>query len=146
MDIVTGVGITALGVATYLGVRSRFFDEFSRMEEVVGEGRRVVARPLHQRTQARATFGTRVIEPVGYHDSLCLTENARLILTDSGGLQEESTYFRKPCLTLRPNTERPITITVGSNRLTDLHRLSTDLEQVVGGNGRAGSIPPKLGF
>ncbi len=51
--------------------------------------------------------GLKILDPIGYHDSLCLTENARLVLTDSGGLQEESTYFRTPCLTLRPNTERP---------------------------------------
>ena len=55
-----------------------------------------------------------MLEPIGYHDSLCLTENARLVLTDSGGLQEETTFFRTPCLTLRPNTERPITIQLGS--------------------------------
>src|SRR5437016_1216187 len=110
-----------------------------------------VVFPIHPRTRkmladfgisSNGVCGLKVVEPVGYHDSLCLTEKARLILTDSGGLQEESTYFRKPCLTLRPNTERPITITVGSNRLTDLHRLSTDLAQVLGGNGRAGSVPP----
>ena len=67
----------------------------------------------------RGRAGLNVLDPIGYHDSLCLTENARLVLTDSGGLQEESTYFRTPCLTLRPNTERPITVTVGSNKLTN---------------------------
>ncbi len=53
------------------------------------------------------------------------------VLTDSGGLQEESTYLRTPCLTLRPNTERPITITHGSNRLTEVSRLSSDIEDVL---------------
>ncbi len=56
-------------------------------------------------------------DPLGYLDFLKLTCHARLILTDSGGLQEESTFLRIPCLTLRENTERPITITQGTNRL-----------------------------
>jgi UDP-N-acetylglucosamine 2-epimerase (non-hydrolysing) len=81
-------------------------------------------------------------EPIGYHDSLWLTENARLVLTDSGGLQEESTYFRTPCLTLRPNTERPITVTLGSNKLTRVESLSVDLKDVLGREVGFGQIPP----
>jgi len=83
-----------------------------------------------------------LLEPIGYHDSLCLTENARLVLTDSGGLQEESTFFRTPCLTLRPNTERPVTITIGSNRLTSLSSLWTDIEQTLSRPARFGDMPP----
>ena len=71
----------------------------------------------------------KILEPVGYHASLCLTENARLVLTDSGGLQEESTFFKVPCLTLRPNTERPVTVLIGSNKLTRLDRLHADINQ-----------------
>ena len=78
---------------------------------------------------------------MGYHDSVCLTENARLVLTDSGGLQEESTYFRTPCLTLRPNTERPVTITVGSNRLTKVSTLADDLNHVLAASPRLGHLP-----
>ena len=63
-------------------------------------------------------------EPVGYLDFMKLQMNARFILTDSGGIQEESTYFGVPCLTLRENTERPITITEGTNRLVPLDILS----------------------
>ena len=85
--------------------------------------------------------GCHLINPVGYHDSLCLTENARLVLTDSGGLQEESTFFRTPCLTLRPNTERPVTITVGSNRLTNVATLAHDLQQVLAASPRLGKLP-----
>jgi UDP-N-acetylglucosamine 2-epimerase (non-hydrolysing) len=110
-----------------------------------------VVFPMHPRTRKRlgefgialgASPGLRVIEPVGYHDSLCLTETARLVLTDSGGLQEETTYFRTPCLTLRPNTERPVTIKVGSNRLTSVDRLPSDLEAALRGPVRTGTIPP----
>jgi UDP-N-acetylglucosamine 2-epimerase (non-hydrolysing) len=57
------------------------------------------------------------IEPLGYLDFLCLMANARMVLTDSGGIQEETTALGVPCITLRNNTERPVTITSGTNRL-----------------------------
>ncbi|HWI55923.1 MAG TPA: UDP-N-acetylglucosamine 2-epimerase, partial [Bacillota bacterium] len=110
-----------------------------------------VVFPIHPRTRKMcAQFGIgldkitglRVLEPIGYHESLCLTENARLVLTDSGGLQEESTYFKTPCLTLRPNTERPITITHGSNKLTSLDRLAADISDALERGGENGRIPP----
>jgi UDP-N-acetylglucosamine 2-epimerase (non-hydrolysing) len=110
-----------------------------------------VVFPVHPRTHkmlAESDFAARpgdrllLREPVGYHASLCLTENARLVLTDSGGLQEEATYFRTPCLTLRPNTERPITITMGSNRLTALDRLLEDVDAALRGPERLGQVPP----
>jgi UDP-N-acetylglucosamine 2-epimerase (non-hydrolysing) len=109
-----------------------------------------VVFPIHPRT--RKMFGEfgidlsrhngfKLLDPIGYHDSICLTENARLVLTDSGGLQEESTFFRTPCLTLRPNTERPVTITEGSNKLTGVETLSSDIEQVISASPRRGSVP-----
>jgi len=84
----------------------------------------------------------RLLEPLGYLDSLNLTRHARFLLTDSGGLQEESTYFRTPCLTLRPNTERPITIRVGSNRLTTIETLRDDIAALLAGPARLGETPP----
>jgi UDP-N-acetylglucosamine 2-epimerase (non-hydrolysing) len=110
-----------------------------------------VVFPIHPRTRKMLSeFGLTphsysrllLIEPIGYHDSLCLTENARLVLTDSGGLQEEATFFHTPCLTLRPNTERPITITLGSNRLTRLERLLDDVDDALTGPERKGQVPP----
>lgn len=107
--------------------------------------------PMHPRTKKMcAQFGIsledekglRILDPIGYHDSLCLTESARLVLTDSGGLQEESTYFRTPCLTLRPNTERPVTVTLGSNKLSHPDRLWADLDEVLAREPRFGTIPP----
>ena len=59
----------------------------------------------------------RMIEPVGYLEMLDLVEHAFAVITDSGGLQEETTALGIPCLTIRPNTERPITISEGTNRL-----------------------------
>jgi UDP-N-acetylglucosamine 2-epimerase (non-hydrolysing) len=122
------------------------------MAEVERLARRLpVVFPIHPRTRkmlgefgivTSQGQGLHLIEPVGYHDSLCLTENARLVLTDSGGLQEEATYFRTPCLTLRPNTERPVTVTIGSNRLTKLDRLATDLDECLNGADRKGQVPP----
>jgi len=111
-----------------------------------------VVFPIHPRTRKMcgqfgisfdANPGLRILDPIGYHDSLCLTEGARLVLTDSGGLQEESTFFRTPCLTLRPNTERPVTVTVGSNKLTNLERLSADLGEVLKREPRFGRIPAR---
>ena len=86
--------------------------------------------------------GFRLVDPVGYHDSVCLTKNARLVLTDSGGLQEEATFFHTPCLTLRPNTERPVTVTIGSNRLTNVAALPADIGQLLAAQSRLGQIPP----
>ena len=90
----------------------------------------------------------RLLEPLGYLDMVQLTQNARLVLTDSGGLQEETTALGIPCLTLRENTERPVTITEGTNRLvpnpTDLPALlravtrTADLRRPEGWDGHAG--------
>ncbi|HVZ23117.1 MAG TPA: UDP-N-acetylglucosamine 2-epimerase (non-hydrolyzing) [Vicinamibacterales bacterium] len=84
-----------------------------------------VVFPVHPRTRQRiAEFGftgaataLTLTEPLGYVDFLSLTSHAKLILTDSGGLQEESTALGIPCLTLRENTERPVTVTHGTNRV-----------------------------
>ena len=114
-------------------------------------GQLPVVFPIHPRTRKmcgqfgislNGDTGLKILEPIGYHDSLCLTEDARLVLTDSGGLQEESTYFRTPCLTLRPNTERPITVTLGSNRLTNLERLSADIKEALASEKEPGQVPP----
>jgi UDP-N-acetylglucosamine 2-epimerase (non-hydrolysing) len=105
-------------------------------------GRLPVVFPAHPRTRGRLEeFGlmkrltdggaVRLVEPVGYLDSVGLAEQAACVLTDSGGLQEETTFLRVPCLTLRPNTERPITINEGSNRLTTIAQLGADLEEAV---------------
>jgi UDP-N-acetylglucosamine 2-epimerase (non-hydrolysing) len=84
----------------------------------------VLVVPLHPRGRAQlAEAGlvdgerTRVVEPLGYVEFLSLVRGARLVLTDSGGVQEETTILDVPCLTMRPNTERPITISHGTNRL-----------------------------
>jgi len=130
-------------------------DSQTGLSMIMSELRRIadhtpVVFSMHPRTRKMCEqFGIaldgqklRIVEPLGYHDSLCLTQAARFILTDSGGLQEESTYFKTPCLTLRPNTERPVTITMGSNKLTDLDRLSADVDEVLSRGMEIGEIPP----
>jgi UDP-N-acetylglucosamine 2-epimerase (non-hydrolysing) len=95
-----------------------------------------VVFPVHPRTRQRlAEFslaseleGIILTEPLGYIDFLSLTSHARIILTDSGGLQEESTALGIPCLTLRDNTERPVTVTHGTNRV-----VGTRYEDIVAG-------------
>ena len=87
--------------------------------------------------------GIRLVEPMGYLEFLCLTSQAKLILTDSGGLQEESTALGVPCLTLRENTERPVTITVGTNILvgTDPEAVKEEGLKAIAGKGKQGRIP-----
>jgi UDP-N-acetylglucosamine 2-epimerase (non-hydrolysing) len=102
-------------------------DTFSDIIEAVRvvASRMPVVFPVHPRTRSRLQEfglgsdmnGVIFTEPLGYIDFLSLTSHARLVLTDSGGLQEESTALGIPCLTLRENTERPVTVTHGTNRV-----------------------------
>jgi UDP-N-acetylglucosamine 2-epimerase (non-hydrolysing) len=105
-------------------------ESLSSIAEALGRiGERMpVLFPVHPRTRARIEAfglgprldpgsGIRLLEPAGYLDFVNLLAHARLVLTDSGGIQEETTILGVPCLTLRPNTERPITIDEGTNRL-----------------------------
>jgi UDP-N-acetylglucosamine 2-epimerase (non-hydrolysing) len=131
-------------------------DDRDSLASIMRELKRLAAQvavvfPIHPRTRKMCQNfgislddepGLKIIEPIGYHDSLCLTENARLVLTDSGGLQEESTYFRTPCLTLRPNTERPVTITLGSNKLTEVGHLAKDFADALNRQADTSRIPP----
>lgn len=73
----------------------------------------------------------KITEPLSYLDTIGLVNSSRFVLTDSGGLQEETTFLKVPCLTLRPNTERPVTITKGTNKLTSLQTLEQDIEYVL---------------
>ncbi len=83
-----------------------------------------------------------VLEPLAYVEFMNLVTGARLVITDSGGLQEETTYLGIPCLTLRENTERPITITLGTNKLATADSLSGDLNAILDGPPDRGKCPP----
>jgi UDP-GlcNAc3NAcA epimerase len=119
--------------------RAENTDDPSRLDSIIRaliETGEAVVFPVHPRTKAKldefkiagdhdADGRLMLTEPLDYFDFLKLEKNARLVLTDSGGVQEETTYFGVPCLTLRENTERPVTIEKGTNTLA-----GTDPEQV----------------
>lgn len=104
--------------------------------------------PVHPRTRAkldgRVPAGVTLAEPLGYLEFLALQTRAALVVTDSGGIQEETTYLRVPCLTVRENTERPVTVTLGSNELigTDPKVLERRALKVLRGGGKRGRVPP----
>jgi UDP-N-acetylglucosamine 2-epimerase (non-hydrolysing) len=109
-----------------------------------------VVFPVHPRTRQRiAEFGDMVeklhlLEPAPYIEFLALQQRAAVVITDSGGIQEETTYLGIPCLTVRGNTERPITVTMGTNVLVgqDRDKLIAELERVLDGKAKKGSVPP----
>jgi UDP-N-acetylglucosamine 2-epimerase (non-hydrolysing) len=110
-----------------------------------------VVFPVHPRTRKRiedlggwkASGNLRLVDPVGYVEFLALQMHATVVVTDSGGIQEETTYLGVPCLTVRENTERPITASIGSNILIgrDMNRLLIEVRRVLEGNGKKGRIP-----
>ncbi len=106
--------------------------------------------PVHPRTRQRvsefriATDGLCLCDPLPYLDFLALQARADVVLTDSGGIQEETTFLGVPCLTLRNNTERPITVDLGTNILVgdDMDLLRRELGNVLQGRAKRGAIPP----
>ncbi len=106
--------------------------------------------PAHPRTRKRiADFGLQadqlqIVAPLSYLEFLGLQSRATLVITDSGGIQEETTYLGIPCLTLRENTERPVTVSLGTNVLVgrDPEKLRSELSRVLAGNAKKGTIPP----
>ena len=106
-----------------------------------------VVLPLHPRGRATleaAGLGSIervvVVEPLGYVEFLGLIRGARVAITDSGGIQEETTVLGIPCLTMRPNTERPITISQGTNRLVEPSEVAPAVRELL-----AATVPPQPG-
>jgi UDP-N-acetylglucosamine 2-epimerase (non-hydrolysing) len=106
--------------------------------------------PVHPRTQSKldqlkknSRSQLRAIAPLGYLEFLCLLSRAKLVLTDSGGIQEESTVLGVPCLTLRENTERPVTVTKGTNRIIgqDPEKILTATKDILAGHERKRQQP-----
>jgi UDP-N-acetylglucosamine 2-epimerase (non-hydrolysing) len=85
-----------------------------------------------------------LIDPVGYLEFLALQRNSAFVVTDSGGIQEETTYLGIPCITVRDNTEWPITVSMGTNVLAgrNMKRLIEEVEKIMQGRAKAGAIPP----
>lgn len=132
-------------------------DRFSEVLDLVAEvsRQRKVVFPIHPRTaknlqafglksRADSIEGLVFTEPLDYFSFQKLVATAGFVLTDSGGIQEECTFRRVPCLTLRPNTERPITVTLGSNELVpaDLGAVRAAIARIESGAFKRGQIPP----
>jgi UDP-N-acetylglucosamine 2-epimerase (non-hydrolysing) len=138
-------------------------DRRETLEEILGAVAEIahelpVLFPVHPRTRKNiANFGLesllernggahgiRPMDPLGYLDFLALNNAARLVLTDSGGIQEETTALSIPCLTLRENTERPATVEFGSNRIvgTDRGRIMSAARSALDGEFRPSKVPP----
>lgn len=106
--------------------------------------------PAHPRTrQAIREFGlsadgVQIREPLSYLEFLALQCRATLVITDSGGIQEETTYLGIPCLTVRPSTERPVTVEIGTNTLVrdDMEQLKTETMNILLGKRKKGRVPP----
>jgi UDP-N-acetylglucosamine 2-epimerase (non-hydrolysing) len=132
-------------------------DDPAILGTLVDELQKVAARlplvfPVHPRTlknlrqfglheRLAATPGVHLCEPVGYVQFMNLVSNAAMAITDSGGVQEETTYLGIPCLTLRDNTERPVTVTEGTNRLLKPHMLMAEVSRVLDGDWPKGRRP-----
>jgi len=105
--------------------------------------------PVHPRMRQRiaewglTTGKLHLLEPIPYLEFLALQRRATVIITDSGGVQEESTYLGVPCLTLRENTERPITVSLGTNTLVgqDKKKLSAESSNILAGKLKKGVVP-----
>lgn len=128
-----------------------FLTELIRLFENLSANKKIMF-PVHPRTKKNLedagytnNFHKNVLltEPIGYIDFLALTKNAELIITDSGGIQEESTYLGIQCITVRNNTERPVTVDVGTNQLigTNLLYVEEAAKDILNKNYKKGSIP-----
>ncbi len=122
------------------------------VQTLIAIGQRVpVIFPVHPRTRQRLSKldapgieRLNLIEPIGYLDFLALQHHASVVITDSGGIQEETTFLGVPCLTVRENTERPITVSLGTNTLVgrDMQRLRSEADRVLDGYVRPHELPP----
>lgn len=109
--------------------------------------------PVHPRTRAvmnrhnlleecnLANSKIRLIDPLGYYEFMNLVIHSKFVLSDSGGIQEETTFLNVPCLTLRPNTERPITITQGTNEMATIDSIGGQVDAILKGDWKKGTIP-----
>jgi UDP-N-acetylglucosamine 2-epimerase (non-hydrolysing) len=149
------LGVASRGYAVVTLHRPANVDDPDRLTSLLGVLRELSHRipvvfPIHPRTRKRVqetglpVNGLILCAPQGYLDFLRLTSEARLVLTDSGGIQEETTILQVPCLTLRENTERPVTIEMGTNRLVGLDpaAILDAANHALGQEQAPGRIPP----
>ncbi|MCK4622620.1 MAG: UDP-N-acetylglucosamine 2-epimerase (non-hydrolyzing) [Desulfuromonadales bacterium] len=164
LDLLTRLQLQPNGYATLTMHRPGNVDDKNILQGIL-EALTAIAQevpiifPIHPRTRKMAeqfslshyfTCGNKVTgiwitEPLGYMEFLHLNMNARMVLTDSGGLQEETTVLGVPCITMRPNTERPITCEVGSNVMVgnSQEAILREANKVLRGEVQRGQIPEK---
>ncbi|MGH9521929.1 MAG: UDP-N-acetylglucosamine 2-epimerase, partial [Terriglobales bacterium] len=128
-----------------------WLSEMLRTLASIGE-RLPVLFPVHPRTRQRISDAgiqvpgdrVRLIDPLSYLDFLGLQTRASLVITDSGGIQEETTVLGVPCLTVRENTERPVTVELGTNILVGrcMTTLLREANNILDGHAKSGTIPP----
>jgi UDP-N-acetylglucosamine 2-epimerase (non-hydrolysing) len=132
-------------------------DDPRQLAEIVDKlvdisGSVTLAFPVHPRTRSRmeaaglggrlaGAAGLRLLDPLGYIEFMSLVTESAFVLTDSGGIQEETTYLGIPCITLRETTERPITVTQGTNRLTGVAGIPGLVGTVLAGKWPQGTVP-----
>lgn len=158
LDVLSEFGLAPRGYTLLTLHRPNNVDSSEALRSLLEAMVRVSTRtpiifPVHPRTQARIKdFGlghllesARVVicDPLGYLPFINLMSNASFVMTDSGGVQEETTVLGVPCLTLRPETERPITVTEGTNTIVgdDRALLADEIEKILIGGGKQGRIP-----
>ena len=125
----------------------KIFNEFKKIAEKIK-----IVFPIHPRTKRTLNSANidyehpniLLIEPVGYISFIKLVKNSLIVLTDSGGIQEETTYLKIPCLTLRKNTERPITAEIGTNKLIGIeyNKIAEECFETINNPPKNSQIPP----
>ena len=154
------IGLDRQGYGVVTIHRPSNVDDPFVLEEVCAVLGRLASRmplvfPVHPRTSKNlrrhglledlsSKPGLKLIEPLSYIRFMSLIFNCGVAITDSGGIQEETSYMGIPCLTLRPNTERPVTITQGTNRLCSLQNVEKGLDDILSGNFTKPASPPEL--
>jgi UDP-N-acetylglucosamine 2-epimerase (non-hydrolysing) len=158
-DVIERLGLRSRGYAVVTLHRPSNVDTHESLSATLAALAAIAERlplvfPVHPRTVARAralglsahfnaVAGLLPIEPLGYDDFVTLMSDARLVATDSGGIQEETTVLGVPCLTLRTGTERPVTVTQGTNLVVGLDpaRIAREVTAILEGRGKHGRIP-----
>jgi UDP-N-acetylglucosamine 2-epimerase (non-hydrolysing) len=156
-DVLDRLALSPGGYAVLTLHRPSNVDDEGTLGMLLGAVARIQAEipvvfPVHPRTRRRLEAlaavlppmpGLRLADPMPYLDFLQIMAEARCVLTDSGGIQEETTALRIPCLTLRQNTERPVTVTRGTNRIvgTEPAAIYESWREVADGKWPAGELP-----
>jgi UDP-N-acetylglucosamine 2-epimerase (non-hydrolysing) len=158
-DVLARFGLEERGYAVATLHRPANVDKHETLAKTIDALEAIAARvpllfPVHPRTVARAEAlgladrlrnvpDLRLVDPIGYNDFSALLARAKLVATDSGGIQEETTALGVPCLTMREGTERPITVTEGTNTIVglDVAKIQAALDAVFGGHTRQGTVP-----